>query len=87
MLGLTNTIGAIPGILGVTTVGMILDHTQNWGLALFAPSAVFMVAGAAVYTLFCTNEQVDFDAADNSPFAWEAALPKLPSWPGSSSRE
>ena len=82
MLGLTNTTGAIPGILGVTTVGLLFETTQSWELALFAPSAFFMLTGAAVYSLFCRNEQVDFDSADNRPFAWEALMPQLPPWNG-----
>ncbi|GAX80839.1 hypothetical protein CEUSTIGMA_g8274.t1 [Chlamydomonas eustigma] len=80
MLGLTNTVGSIPGVLGVTTVGLFLDYTESWELALFAPSAFFLVTGAVVYTLFCRNESVDFDESNNSPFAWEKLLPRLPSW-------
>jgi len=28
--GITNTVGAIPGVLGVALVGIILDRTQSW---------------------------------------------------------
>lgn len=72
MLGLTNTAGAVPGIVGVTTVGILYDLTQSWELALFVPSAFFMLTGAAVYTFLCDNSPVDFDAANNQPFAWES---------------
>jgi len=81
LLGLTNTVGAMPGILGVATVGWLYDTTHSWEAALFAPSMLCMVAGAVVYTLWASNAPTDFDAADNSPFAWEAKLPKLPQLP------
>eukprot|EP00195_Chlamydomonas_chlamydogama_P013101 CAMPEP_0202904050 /NCGR_PEP_ID=MMETSP1392-20130828/27648_1 /ASSEMBLY_ACC=CAM_ASM_000868 /TAXON_ID=225041 /ORGANISM="Chlamydomonas chlamydogama, Strain SAG 11-48b" /LENGTH=531 /DNA_ID=CAMNT_0049591503 /DNA_START=299 /DNA_END=1894 /DNA_ORIENTATION=- len=78
MLGLTNTIGAVPGILGVATVGLLFDATSSWELALFVPSAAFMITGAAAYTLYGRNDPTDFDNLDNSPFAWEQRLPRLP---------
>jgi ACS family sodium-dependent inorganic phosphate cotransporter len=77
MLGLTNTAGAVPGIVGVITVGMLFDATDSWELSLFVPSAVLMLLGAAVYTFFCSNDPLDFDNADNKPFAWEARLQQL----------
>ncbi len=39
LLGLSNTAGALPGILGVTSVGFLLDLTQSWGASLFYPTA------------------------------------------------
>jgi hypothetical protein len=45
--GMTNTAGAIPGIIGVVTTGAILDLTGSWPLALFVPSIFFFVTGAA----------------------------------------
>ena len=30
LLGLTNTLGALPGIIGVTAAGIIFDHTHDW---------------------------------------------------------
>lgn len=44
--GMTNTAGAIPGIIGVVTTGAILDQTGSWPLALFVPSIFFFVTGA-----------------------------------------
>jgi hypothetical protein len=43
---MTNTAGAIPGIIGVVTTGAILDQTGSWPLALFVPSIFFFVTGA-----------------------------------------
>ncbi|KAG2487853.1 hypothetical protein HYH03_013570 [Edaphochlamys debaryana] len=74
LLGLTNTTAAIPGVLGVASVGFAFEATQSWELALFLPSAFFMTTAAAVYCLYGRNEAVDFDAADNRPFAWEEKL-------------
>lgn len=78
LLGLTNTTGAVPGIVGVAVVGFLYDLTQSWEWALFLPSAFFMVAGSAVYTLQGRNSRIDFDEdEDNSPFAFEKYLPFL----------
>ena len=30
LLGLTNTMGAVPGIIGVTFTGIIFDNTRDW---------------------------------------------------------
>ncbi|GIL55638.1 hypothetical protein Vafri_11192 [Volvox africanus] len=77
LLGLTNTTAAIPGVLGVASVGYLFERTQSWEVALFLPSAFFMVTAAAAYTLWGRNEPIDFDAADNSPFRWESRLEVL----------
>jgi len=78
MLGVTNTAAALPGVIGVATVGFLLDHTErSWDLALFLPSAAIMTTGAVVFTLFSKHDQIDFDAMDNSPFPWEAKLEPL----------
>lgn len=71
LLGLTNTTAAIPGVLGVASVGFLYDKTESWEAALFLPSAFFMATAAIAYTFGVKNEQIDFDAADNSNFQWE----------------
>lgn len=35
------------------------------------------MTGAAVYTTFATNDPVDFDSANNEPFAFEARVAEL----------
>ncbi|EFJ43773.1 hypothetical protein VOLCADRAFT_96131 [Volvox carteri f. nagariensis] len=77
LLGLTNTTAAIPGVLGVASVGYLFEHTESWEVALFLPSAFFMVTAAAAYTIWGRNEPIDFDAADNSPFRFESRLQSL----------
>ncbi|CAM6092364.1 unnamed protein product [Calypogeia fissa] len=60
LLGLTNTVGAIPGIVGVPLTGYILDQTKSWTLALFAPSIFFYLSGALVWNIFATSKPKDF---------------------------
>lgn len=81
LLGITNTSGAIPGIIGVVSTGAILDYTGSWALALFLPSIIFFITGAVVFTVFGTAEEQDF--SNNTPFAFEGlrfvkALKRLP---------
>lgn len=69
LLGLTNTSAAIPGIIGVTITGAILDKTGSWPLALFVPSIAFFVTGSAVFTAWGSSDQQSFE--NNAPFAAE----------------
>lgn len=57
LLGITNTAGAIPGVLGVTSAGYLLDATGSWPLALFYPTAACQVLGAVVYSIFASSER------------------------------
>lgn len=72
LLGLTNTSGAVPGILGVAIVGVLLQVTDSWQLALFAPIIFFFILGTAVYSLYASSEAQDY--SDNSPFEFEGKL-------------
>lgn len=69
LLGLTNTAAAVPGIIGVTITGAILDQTGSWPLALFAPSVVFFLTGSAVFTAWGSADLQNFD--NNAPFPFE----------------
>ena len=69
LLGLTNTSGAIPGIIGVATVGVLYDTTRSWFLALFAPCCVAFLIGTFVYVTAASSEEQDF--SNNEPFAFE----------------
>lgn len=73
LLGLTNTAGAVPGIVGVAATGMLYDSTGgSWAAALFAPSAAFLLSGTLVYTLAGSNAPEDFDAPGaDDPFEFE----------------
>jgi ACS family sodium-dependent inorganic phosphate cotransporter len=75
MLGLTNTSGAIPGILGVAFTGLLYDQTGSWPVALFYPTMFFLLTGAAVYTMLGSNAPEDYDKPElNAPFAFEARV-------------
>lgn len=72
MLGLTNTSGAIPGILGVAFTGWLYDTTGSWSAALFYPTIFFLLTGAAAYTVLGSNAAEDFDRPGlDEPFSWE----------------
>ena len=60
LLGLSNTAGALPGILGVTSVGFLLDVTQSWGSSLFYPTAACQLIGLVVYTAFASSQRQDW---------------------------
>ncbi|KAF8069573.1 ANTR6 [Scenedesmus sp. PABB004] len=75
LLGLTNTSGAVPGILGVAVTGWIYDTTGSWAAALFYPTIFFLATGAAVYAFLGSNAPEDFDAPGaDAPFGAELAL-------------
>ena len=75
LLGLTNTSGAIPGIIGVTITGAILDKTGSWPLALFVPSIVFFVTGSVVFATFGSSDLQSFE--NDEPFAVEKYVQPL----------
>ncbi len=57
LLGLSNTAGALPGILGVTSVGLLLDRTSSWGASLFYPTAACQLIGLVVYTTLASSKR------------------------------
>lgn len=72
LLGMTNTAGAIPGIMGVAFTGWVYDSTGSWTTALFIPSIFFFLSGTAVFLLNGTSERQDFTMnGANEPFGLE----------------
>lgn len=57
LLGFSNTAGTMPGIIGVTLTGYILDTTGSWSL-VFSIAAGIYVFGLLVWLLFATGEKV-----------------------------
>jgi cyanate permease len=51
LMGITNTAGTLPGIIGVTVTGTILEATGSWALA-FAIAAAVTVFGLAFFLIF-----------------------------------
>lgn len=59
LMGITNTAGTIPGIIGVAVSGWILETTGSWAL-LFQVTAAVTAFGLVFYLLFASGErQVD----------------------------
>ena len=61
LLGISNTAGAIPGVLGITSVGFLLDRTNAWGPSLFYPIIFFQLFGLAIYTIFASSKPRDWE--------------------------
>ena len=57
LMGLSNTAGTLPGIIGVTVTGYILAATGSWPL-VFGIAAALYVAGGIVWILFATGERL-----------------------------
>ena len=55
LMGLSNTAGTLPGVIGVAVTGYILDATGSWAL-VFGIAAGLYVAGTAVWLLFAKGE-------------------------------
>ncbi|WP_373491351.1 ACS family MFS transporter [Parasphingorhabdus sp.] len=61
LMGITNTAGTIPGIIGVLVSGWILDVTGSWAL-VFQVSAAVAAFGLVFYLIFGSGER-QFEAA------------------------
>lgn len=60
LLGITNTVGAVPGIVGVALTGFLLDSTHSWTMSLFAPSIFFYLTGTVVWLAFASSKPQKF---------------------------
>ena len=59
LMGITNTAGTIPGIVGVAVTGLILEYTGSWDL-VFQVTAGVTLFGMVFYLLFASGEK-EFD--------------------------
>ena len=57
LLGMTNTVGALPGVIGVPLTGYLLQKTENWELSMFLPAIVLYFSGAAVFAKYGSGEK------------------------------
>ncbi|KAJ8559930.1 hypothetical protein K7X08_003988 [Anisodus acutangulus] len=64
LLGITNTVGAVPGIIGVALTGFLLDSTHSWSISLFAPSIFFYLTGTIVWLAFASSKPQSFSEGD-----------------------
>lgn len=61
MPGLSNTAGALPGVLGVTAAGYLLDKTGSFAQALFLPTAACQLFGLLVYSIFASSKRMNWE--------------------------
>jgi ACS family sodium-dependent inorganic phosphate cotransporter len=57
LMGLSNTAGTLPGVIGVAVTGYILEATGSWALVLGIAAALY-VAGGIVWLRFATGEKL-----------------------------
>lgn len=57
VFGLMNTVGAIPGFLGVYLAGHILELTQSWS-AVFSTSIAINCVGWLIFVVFGSAEAI-----------------------------
>ena len=56
LMGITNTFATVPGIIGVTVSGYILEATGSWALVFQVAGAVTLF-GMIFYVLFASGEK------------------------------
>ncbi len=56
-MGITNTAGTIPGIIGVYVSGRILEATGSWAL-VFQVAAGVTLFGLVFYLIFSSSKQI-----------------------------
>jgi len=60
LLGVTNVLGALPGVLGTELTGWMLERGYDWTDALFTPCVLVYGVGLTVFTVFGSAEQQGF---------------------------
>ena len=57
LMGITNTAGTVPGIIGVALTGWLVDTTGTYSAA-FALAAGVNIFGAIVWLAFASGERI-----------------------------
>jgi ACS family sodium-dependent inorganic phosphate cotransporter len=57
LMGITNTAGAIPGIIGVFVTGLILELTGSW-IIVFSLAGGVTLFGLVFYLMFSSGEKL-----------------------------
>ncbi|RLN60206.1 hypothetical protein BBJ28_00003715 [Nothophytophthora sp. Chile5] len=65
VMGVSNTFGTIPGIVGNIVTGAILEATGSWDL-VFAIAALVLVFGAAFFHCYASDKSIYAGASSNS---------------------
>lgn len=76
LLGMTNTCGALPGVIGVPLTGYLLKETDNWELSMFIPAMIFYVTGTIVFAKYGSGDRQPFTG---QPMPSPDAPPEIPS--------
>jgi hypothetical protein len=56
-MGLTNTAGTVPGVIGVFVSGLILEATGSWAL-VFQVTAGITLFGLVFFLLFASGKRL-----------------------------
>ena len=65
LLGITNTCGALPGVIGVPLTGYLIKETQEWELSMFGPAIILYSLGIAAYWKWGSGERLVFETKVN----------------------
>jgi MFS family permease len=57
LMGLSNTAGTIPGIIGVYVSGLILNYTQSWTLVFQVAAGIYLF-GMVFYLIFASSKRL-----------------------------
>ena len=74
LLGMTNTCGALPGVIGVPLTGYLIKETGNWELSMFLPAIFFYLTGTAIFAKYGSGERQPF-TGQPMPFPGELESP------------
>ncbi|KAG2525741.1 hypothetical protein BBI17_000477 [Phytophthora kernoviae] len=80
VMGVSNTFGTIPGIVGNIVTGTILEVTGSWDL-VFGIAALVLVFGAVVFHCFASDKSIYAADADSSE-GYSSTSTTLSSFPG-----
>ncbi|CAL6393442.1 unnamed protein product [Bathycoccus prasinos] len=65
LLGITNTCGALPGVIGVPLTGYLIKETQEWELSMFGPAIILYSLGITAYWKWGSGERLVFETKVN----------------------
>ena len=73
IMGISNTIATVPGMVGNALTGAILDATGNWSLVFFMAGTAYVLAGLVFYWLADDVDLAELDEKERRTEAGELA--------------